>query len=123
MSKNMTQASVSTPMPESGNEEGLQLGEIATMKEKLWAKGKVKIMVLPDPLNKASDFIVVGINGVNFQIRRGEPVEVPIPVMEVLEQGNSPHVYQVMRTDPQTGTQRVETITRPGNGYPFTLVR
>lgn len=123
MSKNMTQASVSTPMPESGNEEGLHKGEIEDMKAKLWAKGKVKIMVLDDPLNKQSDHIVVGINGVNFQIKRGVPVEVPIPVMEVLEQGNRPNEYQVMRTDPQTGTQRVETITRPGNGYPFTLVR
>lgn len=44
---------------------------------------KVKIMVPMDPLCEESDSIFVGVNGMNYQIKRGVEVEVPAFVAEV----------------------------------------
>lgn len=51
-------------------------------------KGKtVRIKIPVDPLNKSDKVVPVCINGHQYRINRGESVEVPEVVAEVLEQG------------------------------------
>ncbi len=48
---------------------------------------KVKIKIPRDPLNKDNTAVPVGINGYFYNIRRGETVEVPESVANLLERG------------------------------------
>lgn len=98
-------------------------GEIKNTLEQLKAEGTQKIVVLPDQLNKNETHITVGINGCNFRIKRGVPVEVPLAVIEVLEQSNRTNEYRQEYEDPQTGEMKVRTVYGPAAGYPFTVVR
>ena len=47
---------------------------------------KVRIKIPIDPLNKSDKVVTVCINGHQYRINRGEAVEVPAVVAEVLEQ-------------------------------------
>ena len=62
-----------------------QLG-IATA-EKLRKSTKDKVMVPVDKMNKEDQFVLVGINGWNFQIQRGVPVILPEEVIDLLLEG------------------------------------
>ena len=55
--------------------------------EKLKQCPKEKVMIPKDRLNAQSTYVVVGINGWNIQIQRGTPVLLPVPVVELLENG------------------------------------
>ena len=48
-------------------------------------KGYTTIELFQDS-GKYKDDLVVGYNGTFYQIKRGEPVDVPIPVAEIIEQ-------------------------------------
>lgn len=48
---------------------------------------KEKVMIPADKLNPQDTYAVVGINGWNLQIQRGVPVLLPVPVVELLEDG------------------------------------
>lgn len=48
---------------------------------------KVRIKIPIDPMNKSDKVVPVCINGHLYRITRGESVEVPAIVAEVLEQG------------------------------------
>lgn len=54
---------------------------------KLKAYPKVKCVVPINPLNKKITDCTVCLNGYIFQIKRGEKVEVPEPIYEILEEG------------------------------------
>lgn len=47
---------------------------------------KVRIKIPIDPMNKSDKVVPVCINGHLYRINRGETVEVPVVVAEVLEQ-------------------------------------
>lgn len=82
--------------------------------EMLKAAPKVKIRVheTGDP-NERKD-VYVGVNGVGYMIRRGENVEVPVPVAKVLETS----IQEVYEFD---GEGRHMT-SRNAQKYPFTYV-
>ena len=61
--------------------EAKQVGE--TLKK----GGKVRIKIPVDKLNESDKTVPVCINGHLYRIKRGETVEVPDVVAEVLEQG------------------------------------
>lgn len=46
---------------------------------------KVRVKIPADPLNKGEQTVPVGINGYFYYIRRGETVEVPQTVADLLE--------------------------------------
>ncbi len=48
-------------------------------------KDKVRIKIPNDPLNPKDTQVVVGINGFNYVIKRGQTVEVPEEVARILE--------------------------------------
>ena len=62
--------------------------------EELKTFPKEKVMIPKDKLNPQDSYAVVGINGWNLQIQRGVPVVLPVPVVELLEDGgyNPTHV-------------------------------
>jgi len=45
---------------------------------------KEKIMIPVDKLNEHDSYVLVGINGWNFQIQRGVPVVLPVQVVDLL---------------------------------------
>lgn len=45
-----------------------------------------KTIMLPRATGKQNNFVYVGLNGASWQIMRGVPVEVPLPVAEILEE-------------------------------------
>ena len=45
-----------------------------------------KTVLLPRATGKQDNFIYVGLNGGSWQIMRGVPVEVPLPVAEIIEE-------------------------------------
>jgi len=53
--------------------------------EKLRQYPQEKVLIPVDKLNKHIQDVVVGINGWNFQIQRNVPVELPSPVVDLLE--------------------------------------
>ena len=55
---------------------------------------KVRIMI--DEIAGMSNYEVVGVNGVVYQIKRGVPVEVPPEVVTVLEHAQMTHVEKTM---------------------------
>jgi hypothetical protein len=55
--------------------------------EELKTFPKEKVMIPKDKLNPQDSYAVVGINGWNLQIQRGVPVVLPVPVVELLEDG------------------------------------
>ena len=55
--------------------------------EELKTFPKEKVMIPADKLNTQDTYAVVGINGWNLQIQRGVPVLLPVPVVELLENG------------------------------------
>lgn len=55
--------------------------------EELKTFPKEKVMIPKDKLNPQDSYAVVGINGWNLQIQRGVPVLLPVPVVELLENG------------------------------------
>ena len=56
--------------------------------KKLRKSDKVRIKIPVDPLNKSDKVVTVCINGHLYRINRGETVEVPAVVAEVLEQSD-----------------------------------
>ncbi len=56
------------------------------MAEKLKTYPQEKVMIPIDKLNKGVTDVVVGMNGFNIQIKRGVPVMLPIPVVDLLIQ-------------------------------------
>jgi len=55
--------------------------------EKLKSCTYEKIKIPMDDLNPKETFVIVGINGWNLQIQRGVAVNLPIPVVDLLEAG------------------------------------
>ncbi len=61
------------------------MGRAVAEKLKTYPQEKVQLPI--DKLNKGVMDVVVGINGFNIQIKRGVPVMLPIPVVDLLIQG------------------------------------
>lgn len=57
--------------------------------DKLRETDKVKIKIPVDKMNKQEDTVVVGINGFNYLIKKGETVEVPQEVARILEEAGA----------------------------------
>lgn len=75
---------------------------------------KAKILVHERASQLEIETVFVGINGVDFWIRRGEEVEVPLPVALRLEQA----MRAVLTFDPETNAR----TTRQAPAYPFTWI-
>ena len=75
---------------------------------------KVKIKVHKTGLPNERD-VYVGVNGVGFQIQRGEEVDVPVPVMKVLE--NAVQTVHQWKKAPDGSLLEVKTEVQ---AYPFT---
>ena len=58
---------------------------VKKMKDKLNACKKVRIKVPIDKQNEKDLYVTAQINGYTYQIKRGEAVEVPAPVVKLLE--------------------------------------
>ena len=78
---------------------------------------KVKIKIHKTGLQTERD-VYVGVNGVGFQIQRGEEVDVPLPVMKVLEDAVQT-VYQWKKA-PDGSLTEVKTAVQ---AYPFTRLQ
>lgn len=79
------------PKPKSDasiEEQVLELGRKTA--DRLNSERKERVIIAKDPLNKDDNYVVVGINGYNYQIEREKPVELPISVIRLLEQSHSP---------------------------------
>lgn len=50
-------------------------------------KSKNVIITLPEATKGEPEFITVSLNGKTYQINRGEPVELPIEVAEIIRNG------------------------------------
>ena len=61
---------------------------IKGMKEKLDKYPKVRIKIPIDKQNEKDLTVAVQINGYVYQMKRGEYIEVPSPVVKLLERGN-----------------------------------
>lgn len=55
--------------------------------EKLKKQSKIRISIPKSELNQGDDYVVVAINGYKYKIKRGEEVEVPKSVYNLLKVG------------------------------------
>lgn len=78
---------------------------------------RVKILIHKDPRPGAVDPVFVGVNNVGYTINRGQAAEVPVEVVEVLENAKETH-YDVVQN--QDGSQAM--IPREAYAYPFAIV-
>lgn len=78
---------------------------------------RVKILIHKDPRPSAVDPVFVGVNNVGYTINRGTAVEVPLEVVEALENAKETHYDQINHAD---GSQ--EMRPREAYAYPFAIV-
>lgn len=64
--------------------EGLDKQDILNVKAVLEAQPKVRVKIPFDPLNKGDTVVPVGVNGYFLDVPRGETVEVPETVADIL---------------------------------------
>jgi hypothetical protein len=80
----------------------------------LRAAPKVKIRIHKTGDRNERGDVFVGVNGINYQIQRGEDVTVPEPVAKVLETA----IQTLYEFDPETRAR----AQRQAQAYPFTYV-
>lgn len=78
---------------------------------------KVSIMIHKDHRPHAVDPVPVSINGYQWTIRRGEVVEVPVELIEVLSNAKETHYEQVVDKD-----HAMSMVPREVLSYPFQVV-
>lgn len=74
----------------------------------------VRIEIHKSPIKNAVDPIPISVNGRQWTIKRGETVEVPRYLVEVLEHAEETHYDQVLHSDGSA-----ELIERKSLSYPF----
>ncbi len=84
-------AEPSQPLDVSIEKQITQMGRATA--EELRKYPRFKILIPEDPLNKKAGKVVVGINGATIAIDRGKPVELPEPVIDLLEEGGYRPTY------------------------------
>lgn len=97
----------------------------ATGKTKTATKSKPKverkralISIHKDARAHAVDPVPVALNGIQYTIRRGEEVEVPVELLEVLDQAEEIRYEQVANRDGS-----VTMVPRKALSYPYQLIR
>lgn len=75
---------------------------------------KVRIVIHKSPLPHAVDPVPVSVNGRQWTIKRGEIVEVPRYIVEVLEHAEETHFDQVSHQDGSASL-----VERKSLSYPF----
>lgn len=78
------------------------------------AAPRVKIRVHKTGDRNEQKYVFVGVNGVNYQIERGKDVDVPFPVMRVLQDA----VQTIWEQNDDLGSLE----RREAQSYPFTLL-
>lgn len=86
--------------------------------DQLRAEPKVKIKVHKTGRPEESADVYVGVNGIGFQIQRGVEVEVPLPVLKVLEDA-----IQTAYVETPTADGKSEYKPHPVQAYPFTRIQ
>jgi hypothetical protein len=96
--------------------ETISLAERETLSQfdQLKAGPKARILIHERASDLEIKTVYVGINGVDFWMRRGEEVTVPVPVALRLEQA----MRAILVFDPDTNAQ----TTRQAPAYPFTWI-
>lgn len=73
---------------------------MATTRKSAVAEKKEKTVVIQLPfIEGMGDSVYVGVNMKDYQIKRGEPVEVPLCVAEVLENSNRQMMVAMQRQE------------------------
>ena len=97
--------------------------EDAPAEDKKAVKGKKSerklFTIFVDEEEQQPNYITVGVNGKQYQIKRGEDVDVPAEVIEVLKNATAERLVQ--RTNPVTGA--VESTYQKYNRIPYRIVR
>lgn len=88
--------------------------ELKSQADQLREGPKAVILIHERTSEVEIETVFVGINGANFHIRRGEEVEVPLPVALRLEQA----MRTIVTFDPVTNAR----TTRQAPAYPFTWI-
>lgn len=78
---------------------------------------KATIQIHKDSNKYAIDPVPVSVNGIQFTIRRGVNVEVPVEVIEVLEHARETQYESVMNSDMST-----TMVPRDVLSYPFSVL-
>ena len=79
---------------------------------------KVELTIHKDSNKYAIDPVPVAVEGIQFTIRRGEKVVVPIEVVEALEHAVTTQYDQIMDDD-----KSVRLVPRDSLSYPFSVLR
>ncbi len=79
---------------------------------------KKRTIIIQSTGDQLGDDVLIGINGRNTMIQRGEPVEVSEEIIHVLQ--NAKRTMYVTKTDKQTGEAAL--IDREVLAYPFQFV-
>lgn len=104
-------------MSAKGNTSPSNDSPVAVNKTSPFCGKKVKIIIHKDTNRHAVDPVPVAPEGVQFLIRRGEEVTVPIEVAHALENAEETHYDPVKN---QEG--RVTMVPRKALSYPFSVV-
>ncbi|MDL2215733.1 hypothetical protein LJB77_01485 [Ruminococcaceae bacterium OttesenSCG-928-N02] len=91
MNKNETTTPAAQKPRDADNNPSLSDAQIdaaaSAFGDTLAQQKKVRIKIPKDPINPADSFVPVCVNGYIYQINRGESVDVPQTVAELLEEG------------------------------------
>lgn len=82
------------------------------------SKKKAVIVIHKDTRPHAVDPVPVALNGVQYTIRRGVEVEIPVELLEVLDQAEEVRFEQVVNTD-----HSVTMVPRKALSYPYQVIR